>query len=195
MPPDPRDINSRGLPVGWYDVMKDGSNFSFGCLKYVFIAGFLFFSFVVLSTSHRSSDPVSQSTGEPASAVAPAPNEGFKEPPQQESRELSAGECYDNGESPLAVFLQSCTDSHDGEVVGIATYDARDYPTGGISDQQAERACGAYFSDSVRQRLSDESLMFNSSRPSPASWKNGDRSIVCMIERGFHEPPLPGRLP
>ncbi|MEU7745455.1 septum formation family protein [Nonomuraea sp. NPDC049158] len=183
--------------------MKDGSNFSFGCLKYVFIAGFLFFGFVVLATSRGPSDPTSigqsqrpseQAPGASDSSLAPAPNEGFTEPPQKDSRKLSVGECYSDGVSPQAVFSQSCAESHDGEVVGIAAFDEEDFPAGGISEQWAASACGAYFSDSVKRQLSDESLMFNSSRPSEAGWEAGDRSIICMVERGFHEAPLVGRL-
>jgi Septum formation len=194
MPPDPRDITPQGLPVGWYDATKDGSNFSLGCLKYVFIAAAVFFSIIVLTDTLGSPNPVTSRQQDELPAPAPAPNEETTEYTRKETRDLSAGDCYSNEISPKTVILQTCAESHDGEVVGIATLKEGVFPAGGVSDQRAAAACGAHFSTGIRRRLSDESLMFNSSRPGEEEWNAGDRSIVCMIERGFHEAPLVGRL-
>ena len=100
-------------------------------------------------------------------------------------RTLRKGQCYFGAIDPDQGSVTSCTDSHDGEVIGTIRMPAE------VAGQEARLAalCRPLLTARVASLVDQEVLMSTWSLPTGRG-----NLLTCRLERGIHEPPLAGPL-
>lgn len=105
---------------------------------------------------------------------------------------LRTGDCYERDSYVLGeVALEDCTLAHDREVVGIVDHKApprTPYPGREALETQAADLCRP-ISDTYLGLTADKSLFRQRNlQPSRRAWREGERRIVCSVERVDGEP-------
>lgn len=101
---------------------------------------------------------------------------------QELTLNLSVGECaLLPGDSYIAsVTTTDCTSAHDAEVVATVAITAAELPLQADLERQAEEECTPHFEKYVGTTLEKSALELQWLLPTEASWKAGDRTIVCL---------------
>lgn len=105
------------------------------------------------------------------------------------SLELEAGVCFNSqsdgaGVEISAVEAIDCTQPHNSEVFHIAAYPAEagvDFPGEQILITFAEERCKPAFLEYVGVDYNSSLLEIRPLLPSAASWRDGDREVVCIL--------------
>ena len=99
---------------------------------------------------------------------------------------LQAGACFDNTQpgqvSTQVQFLSSCTQPHNGEVIGTFGLSGRTWPGTLAVRQQASTACAAMLGSVLRQRGPASGVRLLNYTPDQRAWSSGVRSASCVLE-------------
>jgi len=102
---------------------------------------------------------------------------------------IQEGDCFDDPDATDVVFSLDaipCTQPHDNEVFAVASIVGvwDDYPGQSAVDGYAYEQCsGGLFDDFVGTAYFDSTLDVFTLTPTPESWAQGDREIVCALYR------------
>lgn len=101
---------------------------------------------------------------------------------QELTLNLSVGECaLLPGNSYIAsVTTTDCSSVHHAEVVGTLAITSAELPTQADLERHAEEGCTPHFEKYVGTTLEKSALELQWLLPTEASWKAGDRTIVCL---------------
>ncbi|WP_454852015.1 septum formation family protein [Promicromonospora soli] len=139
--------------------------------------------------------------GEPEPADEPTPASGATATAGAEIPDLEVGDCIDtsatSGQTTLyRIPVVSCTTAHGGEIYAETTAadslaGNRSTPTQQALWDAADAYCYPQFAKFVGMRWAKSELLYWPIAPSEASWAEGDRRILCVIES---EQPVTGSL-
>lgn len=95
---------------------------------------------------------------------------------------LKEGQCVNLPAETSAATIEvvGCEDPHEAEIVGVDTITEKALPPESTLEEMAFTQCHAHFTRYVGIEASDSNLDAMWLLPTPASWKAGDRSIVCL---------------
>ncbi len=111
---------------------------------------------------------------------------------------VEPGQCFEAPTEPEAQVSEvqrlDCTDPHDQEAYAVVPYQALGdaaeeeattpgdtFPGDDALTQFAQGACAEKFGSYVGISYLDSSLFFTYLLPSPRSWQDEDRSVVCFV--------------
>jgi hypothetical protein len=94
-------------------------------------------------------------------------------------RTMHVGQCYNYAIDPNQGSITSCSDSHDGEVIGTIPVQ------GAFFDAQASAACRPLLSPQLAGQVDQTVLSLTWSEPTAST-----NTLTCRLERGTHEAPL-----
>ncbi|WP_129784205.1 septum formation family protein [Promicromonospora panici] len=139
--------------------------------------------------------------GEPEPTDEPTPASGATATAGAEIPDLEVGDCIDtsatSGQTTLyRIPVVSCTTAHGGEIYAETTAPDslagdRSTPTQQALWDAADAYCYPQFAEFVGMRWAKSELLYWPIAPSEASWAEGDRRILCVIES---ERPVTGSL-
>lgn len=95
---------------------------------------------------------------------------------------LKEGQCVNLPEETSAATIEvvGCEDPHEAEIIGVETITEKALPPESTLEELAFTQCHAHFTRYVGIEATDSNLDAMWLLPTPASWKAGDRSIVCL---------------
>ena len=98
---------------------------------------------------------------------------------------LEVGDCFDDPddfEEVASVPTADCAEPHDNEVYAVFDHGSADDAYPGDSDLQQAAATGCHdrFEAFVGYPYADSEIDFGAFWPSPSTWEDGDRAIVCL---------------
>jgi hypothetical protein len=102
---------------------------------------------------------------------------------------IQVGDCFDDPDETGVVYSLDaipCSQPHDNEVFATASVTGvwSDYPGQSVVDSYAYDRCrGSLFDDFVGKPYLDSALDVFTLTPTPESWDQGDREIVCALYR------------
>ncbi len=98
--------------------------------------------------------------------------------------DLRVGDCFDEpaGSQVSHLVAVPCAEPHDNEAFAIFDLDDGDYPGEEAVDGIAEEGCLAAFADYVGIDYAESVLAASTFTPTAASWKDGDREVVCFLQ-------------
>ena len=131
----------------------------------------------------QASGSTSSSTGSFGSAAAtPSTSSGFADGRRVTSLRLHTGDCVRSkvkGDvSDLDTVL--CTDSHDGEVIGVYQATGSSYPGEDVIAKEAETRCAGFVPKNLETSDRDD-LSNYFIYPKRANWAVGDREVECLV--------------
>jgi hypothetical protein len=139
--------------------------------------------------------------GDPEPNDEPTPASGATATAGAEIPDLEVGDCIDtsatSGQTTLyRIPVVSCTTAHGGEIYAETTAPDslagnRSTPTQQALWDAADAYCYPQFAKFVGMRWAKSELLYWPIAPSEASWAEGDRRILCVIES---EQPVTGSL-
>ena len=98
---------------------------------------------------------------------------------------LEVGTCFDDQDSGGGevsdVPIVDCADPHDDEVYYLFDLPSGDFPGSSSIDEQAGAGCLAAFEPYVAEPYNTSILDIGWLDPTPDSWDQGDREIVCIL--------------
>ena len=106
-------------------------------------------------------------------------------------RNLRTGDCYERGVAGLGVMLEDCAFGHDREVVGIVDHSApprTPFPGREALEAQAMDLCRPIYEQYLGPGADRSLLVPKNLQPSRRVWRDGERRIVCSVERVDGEP-------
>ena len=136
---------------------------------------------VLLATACSSTSPSSSAPADgPGSAAASADASVLS------ALVLEVGDCFitDDVSTVDAVTVVDCDAGHVYEVFGLSDYDAADdadFPGDDALSSAADDACRPSFEDYVGVSFDRSEWFGTFINPSPETWANGDREIVCVL--------------
>ena len=103
--------------------------------------------------------------------------------------DLGVGDCFNSDAGldeveVLDVAVVPCSDGHTYEVFALALHDAdagAAYPPEDDLTQFAEDECLGEFEGYVGIELSESDFDVHYLYPTPGSWRDGDREVVCVL--------------
>jgi hypothetical protein len=105
--------------------------------------------------------------------------------------EIEAGQCFQGPEEVKAQIEDieevACDEPHDREAFAVVTYAPRegesgdDFPGEEELTRFAEGACAGEFREYVGVDYADSEYFFTYLLPSPRSWEEDDRDVVCLV--------------
>jgi putative membrane protein len=95
---------------------------------------------------------------------------------------VEVGQCVQlpNGSTVSRVEVVECTAEHDGEVYHIEKLTDGERPSDSALNDRMTEVCTATFEGYVGAAYDDSDLEITTLFPTEASWKLGDRDIVCI---------------
>jgi hypothetical protein len=139
--------------------------------------------------------------GEPEPAGEPTPQSDSTATAGAEIPDLEVGDCIDTsataGQTTLyRIPVVPCTTAHGGEIYAETTAPDslagnRSTPTQQALWDAADAYCYPQFAEFVGMRWARSELLYWPIAPSEASWAEGDRRILCVVES---EQPVTGSL-
>ena len=95
---------------------------------------------------------------------------------------VEVGQCVQlpNGSTISRVEVVECTAEHDGEVYHIEKLTDKERPSEDWLNMRMESICSNAFEGYVGAAYEDSDLRITTMFPTEASWKRGDRDIVCI---------------
>ena len=99
--------------------------------------------------------------------------------------QMRVGDCFDDGstfddENVDSVPGVPCSNPHDNEVYAVYDVAAASFPGEGMADM-AHEGCLARFEPFVGKDYESSSLDVATLYPSPESWQENDREVVCAV--------------
>jgi hypothetical protein len=98
---------------------------------------------------------------------------------------LRAGACFDNlqpGQVSTQVhYLSSCTQPHNGQVVGTFVLSGSAWPGKSAVRRQASAGCAAMLGNVLRQQALSSGVSVLNYTPDQQAWSSGDRSASCVL--------------
>ena len=99
--------------------------------------------------------------------------------------EMRVGDCFDDGSTFDAEEVSSvagvpCSNPHDKEVYALYDVAAASFPGDGMADM-AQEGCLERFEAFVGKDYESSSLDIATLYPSPESWQENDREVVCAV--------------
>ena len=98
---------------------------------------------------------------------------------------LEVGTCFDDLDSDGGeisnVPIVDCADPHDNEVYHLFDMPGGDFPGSSAVEEQAIDGCLAAFEPYVGKGYDTSTLGLMWLNPTPHSWNEGDREIVCLL--------------
>jgi hypothetical protein len=122
----------------------------------------------------------SSGAGSPGSLPEPRVNGS---PAQVALADLRLGDCVRDvteGVSVTTLFVVSCGDPHEGEVVGLFDLPSGGYPGADAVDKQAGDGCADRLDAYAPGKKNLDVFYFS---PLEEDWSAGDRSVICMAVR------------
>lgn len=100
--------------------------------------------------------------------------------------DLGVGDCFNSDDADELSTVQTldCAEAHDFEVYFVFDYEAADdaaYPGTDTLNGSAETGCSGSFEGFVGRSYDSSELYVYYLTPSPESWDDGDREIVCSL--------------
>ena len=95
---------------------------------------------------------------------------------------VEVGQCVQlpDGSTISRVEVVECTAEHDGEVYHIEKLTDGERPSDSALNDRMTEVCTATFEGYVGAAYEDSDLRITTMFPTEASWKRGDRDIVCI---------------
>lgn len=95
---------------------------------------------------------------------------------------LKEGQCVNLPAETSAATIEvvDCESPHEAEIVGVESITETVLPPESTLEELAFTQCHAHFTRYVGVEATDSNLDAMWLLPTPASWKAGDRSIVCL---------------
>jgi hypothetical protein len=97
---------------------------------------------------------------------------------------VQVGDCFNDLSSydqVASVPGVPCSDPHDNETYAVFDVSFNNYPADGNMDELAYEACMAQFVSFVGRDYETSSLEISTMYPSPESWAENDREVVCAV--------------
>jgi hypothetical protein len=97
---------------------------------------------------------------------------------------VHVGDCFNDLSSydqVASVPGVPCSDLHDNETFAVFDVSFNNYPADGNMDELAYDACMAQFVSFVGRDYETSSLEISTMYPSPESWAENDREVVCAV--------------
>ena len=97
---------------------------------------------------------------------------------------LAVGDCLasdPSGEEVSEVPTIDCAQPHDSEVFHTATIDGDELPSAAEIEVVVQEECLAAFEGFVGMAYEESALEVTWLEPTPESWDQGDRELVCMV--------------
>lgn len=97
---------------------------------------------------------------------------------------IAVGDCLNDGNlegEVSTVPTIACSEPHDSEAYASIIIDDGPYPGEDAIFDQADTECIAAFNTFVGVNYEESVLNFSYYFPTPGSWDNGDREILCLI--------------
>ena len=100
--------------------------------------------------------------------------------------QVRVGDCFDDSTSDAAGEITSlpgvpCSEEHDNEAFAVIEFTLPSYPGGDTMDGLAYTSCMERFEAFVGKDYESSSLDVMTMYPSPESWNQKDREIVCAV--------------
>lgn len=98
--------------------------------------------------------------------------------------DLEVGQCFDNPESfdeVSNVDIVDCDEPHDNEVYHVFDLPDGDYPGVDAAETIADDGCITAFESFVGSPYTTSGLDIQYLYPSPDTWDDGDREVVCAL--------------
>lgn len=97
---------------------------------------------------------------------------------------LEVGQCFDDPSSfdeVTDVPIVECQGPHDNEIYEVFDLPDGDYPGIDNVESTSESACLAAFEPFVGRDYASSALDIGYLYPTPDTWRNGDREVICMV--------------
>jgi ribosomal protein L40E len=96
---------------------------------------------------------------------------------------LQVGDCFDMSQAGEISTVEGrpCAQPHEFEVFHAFLLQAATFPAEAEMYEQAEAGCRDAFDDYVGVSWGSSGLYFTQLTPTEASWRDGDRTVVCML--------------
>ncbi len=97
---------------------------------------------------------------------------------------LQAGDCFDNthpGRVSAQVRLVSCTQPHNGQVVGTFMLPGNAWPGDGAVNREAATGCAAMLGSVLRQHRLGSGISGLNFSPDQQAWSSGTRAVTCVL--------------
>jgi Septum formation len=98
---------------------------------------------------------------------------------------LQAGACFNTlrpGQVSTQVhFLSSCSQPHNGQVVGTFVLSGQTWPGASALHQDASTGCAAMLRSVLRQHVLSSGVSALNYIPDQHAWSSGDRSASCVL--------------
>lgn len=97
---------------------------------------------------------------------------------------LEIGQCFDDPDTSgtvTAVDMVGCNDPHDNEVYALFDLPDGTFPGLSVVKEAAAEGCYDVFESYVGLDYESSVFDFSSLSPTPNSWENGDREVVCIV--------------
>ncbi|MBN9238330.1 MAG: hypothetical protein BGO97_01495 [Micrococcales bacterium 70-64] len=99
-------------------------------------------------------------------------------------RDLAVGDCIDSHGRPgisETVLVVGCGEEHDSEAYAEIVLDDGGFPGDAAVKDRAQGGCAADFVEFAGIDYESSSLDYAYYYPTPGSWADGDRRILCLI--------------
>ena len=126
-------------------------------------------------------------TDKPTTGATDTPEAGNGESETVSVTSLKTGDCFNpQGDSSKVTTVERvyCDSPHAEEVFHVADIDDSRYTTAPNKDEMTEEvryACARTFEDYVGIELGSTIYSVHAYNPTPDSWTQGDRTIICLI--------------
>jgi hypothetical protein len=99
---------------------------------------------------------------------------------------MNVGDCFDDPTSSFGDEISSlpgvpCADPHDNEVYALVDVTMEEYPGDDAMWEHANDECLKRFESFVGLEYESSALDIYTMYPSPESWKQNDREVVCAL--------------
>lgn len=102
--------------------------------------------------------------------------------------DIDAGDCFDDPsafDEVSSVEVIDCAEPHDNEVYALFNYTGSSvYPGDAEIESAANQGCIDRFEDFVGIDYFDSEIWVGAFWPSPDSWEDGDREVICFVYEG-----------
>lgn len=98
--------------------------------------------------------------------------------------EIKQGDCFDDSSSMTEVSNlpgRPCSEPHDNEAYAVVNLTMSEYPEGDAMAEIAFDRCMEQFEPFVGLEYESSSLDIFTLYPSPESWQQSDREVVCAV--------------
>ena len=97
--------------------------------------------------------------------------------------DIRVGDCFDDTSFDEVSNLPGvpCAEPHDNEAFAVVELTVESYPEGDAMLNLAHETCLKHFESYVGKDYQSSSLEIMTLYPTPASWKQNDREVICSV--------------